>query len=512
MAANWDYDILENDLIEGTELRSDYILVRRPHFQLQGDALFEPGSKNPRRKLSAAETRFWDLMRRRVSVKEVREARGECADAMIREFVGSEFCEVVEPVFPGDRRRVLVIEPHADDAALSLGGTMWLRRLECTFVVATMASRSNHVRYRDLGCDYFDINEVTELRRRESELFAGMVGGVHVSVGMSDAVLRYRDAHWTAEFFRRHQMSIQVATSRIADDRERRRWTDAVRRLLTEQPSAEVWFPLGGPHADHMLTADACFAAFLEDPSLVRGRILRVYQEFPYAARFPRHMTDALNALKNAGAVLEENPVPIDNAGEQKLRLASVYDSQEIEEMRADTQASALGHGLTAGPAELLWTLKSLPERIDPAGIVSGAMAGHNQAVAVQMWLSRNKQKERLRVLLPMPTGRWAADLEALCAAFPHAKFEVYVAPAAEAEVVDAPSDRVEVRKVASGALSWILLSCRLSLEMRAPPTLFHAGARRERQARLLAKLWPRSDTLIVASMDALVSALQVEL
>jgi LmbE family N-acetylglucosaminyl deacetylase len=245
-------------------------------------------------------------MQRRVSVKEVRETCGECADAMIREFLRSEFCELVEPAFPSDRRRVLVIEPHADDAVLSLGGTMWLRRFDCAFVIATMASRSGHARYRDLGCDYFDITEVTEIRRRESELFASMFGGTHVSVGLTDAALRYRDANWTSDFRRRHQMSIRVSTSRIADDRERQRWTDAVRRLLTENPSAEVWFPLGGPHTDHMLVADACFAVFLANPSLISGRILRVYEEFPYAARYPRHMNDALRALRKSGAVLEE--------------------------------------------------------------------------------------------------------------------------------------------------------------------------------------------------------------
>jgi len=257
-----------------------------------------------------------------------------------------------------------------------------------------------------------------------------------------------------------------------------------------------------------MLTADACFAAFLSNPSLVAGRVLRVYPESPYAARSRRHMGDALEALRNSGAVLEEALVRIDTACDQKRRLASIYDSQNIEEMRADTEAGELMRG-SAGRSELLWTMKALPNQIDPSGIVSAAMAGRQREDDVAAWLSKNKEQERLRVLLSMPTGRWAADLEALCVAFPRAKFEVYAAPAAEAEVDDAPSDRVEVRKVASGALAWLLLSLQFCVAMKSLPTLFHAGDRRLRQARILSWLWPGSDTLIVASMDPLMRTLR---
>jgi len=384
---------------------------------------------------------------------------------------------------------------------------MWLRRLECAFAIATMASRSNHTRYRDLGCD-LDTKEVTEIRRRESELFARMIGGEHVSVGMTDASLRYRDTDWTSDFFSRHRMSIRIRTSRIADNRERQQWANAVTRLLTEYPSDEVWFPLGGPHTDHMLTADACFAAFLSNPALIAGRVLRVYAESPYAARRPQHMNDALEALRKSGTVLEEELVRIDAASRQKRRLASIYDSQNIEEMRADTEASAFMRG-SAGQSELLWTLQVLPKQIDPSGIVSAAIAGQQQEEAVAAWLLKNKEEERLRVLLSMPTGLWATDLKALCIAFPRAKFEVYVTPAAEAEVGDVPSDRVKVWKVASGALAWLFLSLQFFSVMKSPPTLFHAGHRRLCQARILSRLWPGSDTLIVTSMDPLVHALR---
>jgi LmbE family N-acetylglucosaminyl deacetylase len=497
-------------LADHAELRGESLLIRRPHYQLRGNDLYWTGSKQPRRRLSGPETAFWSLMQRPVPFHEVQHAYGGSAEAMVREFLRSELCEILEPAFPVDRRRVIVIEPHADDAALSIGGTMWTQRLEKEFVVATMASRSNHTRYRDLGYDFFDVEEATEIRRLESELFARLIGGTHIAVGLTDSDLRYRDARWTPDFFRQHHMSIRVSSSRIADDQERQRWTDAVRRLLAEHQSAEVWVPLGGPHTDHMLTVDACFAAFQADPSLVSGRILRVYGEFPYAARYPRQMSEALNALMSAGAVLEAVPAPIGTVTEQKRRLLSVYDSQDIEEMRMDIESSALALGSAAVQAEALWTLRKLPDRIDRSGLSSSANAGRVQAEAAAAWAARNRDAAAVRLLLLVPTGQWAADLALLCEAFPRARFEVYAAAMAAAEVAAIESGRVDVRIIASGSLAWVLLGLRIAAAMKALPTLFHVGERRLGQARLLSRMWPGSDTLVVESMNPVVSALRI--
>jgi LmbE family N-acetylglucosaminyl deacetylase len=446
-----------------------------------------------------------------VSVEAARKVCGEGTEASIREFLRCELCEWVEPILPSGRRRVLVIEPHADDAALSVGGVMWLRRAECKFIVATMASRSNHTSYYGRGLDYFDIEQVTKIRRRESELFAQMIGGEHVSVGLSDAPLRYCDSQWTLDYFSRHRLSIDMRLSRLADDQERKLWSESVSRLLADTPSAEVWIPLGGPHTDHMLTADACFAAFLSNPSVANGRVLRVYEEVPYAARNSFHMNAALGALRSAGAIWEEELVSIDGAYDRKLRLASVYASQGIGEMRADIETSARAHLSGAGRTEMLRTLRRLPDRVDPAGIVASALVGHGQDREIGEWISKHKAKSRVRILLQMPTGRWAADLKMLCATFPKARFEVYVAAAAAAEVSDSPSERAEVRVVAEGKLPWALLSLSLCAAMKPLPTLFYVDEERVSEARFISKFWLGSDTLIVAAMDRLVSALRTQ-
>jgi LmbE family N-acetylglucosaminyl deacetylase len=500
----------ERWLDDGEELRSDYLLVRRPHFHLRDNALFFLASEPPIRLLSDAQVEFWTLIHRPTTVEVARTAFGAATDALIREFLRSEFCEVVEATFPSGRRRVLVIEPHADDAALSIGGAMWLRRRECCFVVATMASRSNHTIYYDEGRDFFDVGEVSEIRRRESELFVQMVGGEHVSVGLTDAALRYRDANWSLDFFLRHRTSISVRISRVADNQEQEQWNKAVRRLLADVPSAEVWIPLGGPHTDHMLTAAACFELLLGNSPLLKDRVVRVYEDIPYAARERRHMNSALAALKKRGVDLLPELVPIDCAYDQKVRMASVFASQNIQEMLVDVEATARGHG-SAAYSELLWTVRGNADHAARQGLALRPLADEESEAAVRAWVSRNKQVGRLRVLLTMPTGRWAADLELLSGAFAKATFEVYVSPAAAAEVCDATSARVEMSSVPGGSWAWVSLSLRLAA-MKPQPTLFLAGDRRLRQAQVLSKLWIGSDTLIAASMDQLVRHLRAQL
>jgi LmbE family N-acetylglucosaminyl deacetylase len=485
--------------VDGAELPADWLLVARPHLQLRGDALHSVGLPDRFRQLSRAEVELWNSVQRCMSVQEALQHCGPGADRLVRTFLRDQLCEVVELAFPANRRRVLVVEPHADDAVLSVGGTMWLRRHECNFVIATVASRSNHTRYRELGGNH-DINTVTEIRRREADLAARMLGGEHLSVGMTDAALRYHDVEWTADFYRRHRMSIRASMSRTADDVELRRWMDALQRLVTEQQPTEIWFPLGGPHADHMLTADACLAVFAADPSLARDRILRIYQEVPYAVRFPGHMSAALAAVRRSGAGLDEEVTTIAPVLAEKRRLASVYDSQDMDELFA----------AGGDKPEVFWRVRDVPRQVVAAGTVSRAIAGQDPAARITAaWVARNRHAALVRVLLTTPTGRWPADLNLLLAAFPRARFEVCTASVAEAEVTEVPSDRVDARTVAGGSLAWLLETLRLCLSPPAP-TLVHAGEQRLRYARLISRLWLGSDALTVTSMDQLASALRM--
>ena len=483
---------------DGTALPKDWLLIATPQWQIRGNLLLSIGVPDCRRPLSPPEIELWNLIQLPVTTQEAVQRCGAGADLLIRAFLRDRLCVLVEASFPANRRRVLTIEPHADDAVLSVGGTMWLRRHECAFVIATMASRSNYTRYRDLGGNH-DISSTTEIRRRESDLAARMLGGAHVSVGMTDAALRYRDTEWTTEFYRRHRIAIRASISRAADEAELRRWIQAVQRLVIEQAPTEIWFPLGGPHADHMLTADACLAAFAADRSLVRDRIVRIYHEVPYAVSFPGHMHAALAAATQFGAVLEAEVVSIEQVRGDKRRLSSVYDSQDVDELFA-----------TGGELpELFWRVRDLQRQIGASGVAAQAAAGKARAArAIAAWVARNRDASLVRVLLTTPSGRWQTDLDLLCTAFPRARFEVWTASIAEAEVVEVPCGRVDIRTVAGGIPAWLREGVRLFLSHRAP-TLLLASAQRVLSARLLSSLSLSGDILVISSMDQLDAVLR---
>lgn len=487
-------------------LRSEFLLARRPHLELRGLTLSSLVSGRTHRVLSPREAALWTMMREPVPVGQVRNELGKGADMLIGDFLRSRLCEWLDPQFPAQRRRVLVLEPHADDASLSVGAIIWQRRFECEFIVATMASRSNHTVNFSRQEGHFDVDLVTSLRVRESELYVRTVGGRHVSVGLTDAALRYRDENWTVDFCQRHYGSICAYISRVANGELLQRWTEAMRGLLATTPSDEVWLPIGGPHADHMLTVDAFWQVARSAPAILADRTVRLYEDVPYAARQPRLLGAALAALEHAGGVFEREIVPIDGLLERKLRLASIYASQAVEEMQADVEASATRAG-SGAPAEVLRTVLRFPRSTDGRGVVSSAMAPSVPPKNVSAWLARNRRARRVRLLLLTPTGRWAEDLKWLCEAFARAQFEIYASPAAHAEVSETCSERVELRRTAGGIAGLLRLS--LSSAIRPLPTLFHVSERRVPQAYLLSSAWIGTDSLILTAMDGLVNALR---
>jgi hypothetical protein len=347
---------------------------------------------------------------------------------------------------------------------------------------------------------------VAALRPAESQLFANAVRGRHIDVARTDAAVRDRDTPWTVDYFHRNRMAIAAATARTPDEKERTGWIEVVTTLLSESAWDEIWMPLGAPHADHQLAVNACIAACVESPSLVAGRILKLYQDVPYAVRTPQFTAQMLAALDRAGVALEPESVPIGGVFEQKLRLVSLYASQfKIGPMREDIEASARSDEALV---ERLWTVRALPVQLHVDEIRVLSDDEEAQQRNSERWLAKNGGATRVRILLLVPTGRWKTDLSQLRQAFPRAKFDVYATPAALEEVSETPSDSLVVTKVDGGARAWAMLALRLVVSKRMP-TLFHAGQGRIAIAKWLSVMWPLSDTLVVPSMNPVMRAIR---
>jgi LmbE family N-acetylglucosaminyl deacetylase len=488
-----------------TEFNDSSFAVRRPHFVVTGDEARFMASRRPHRLLDPTERLVWSGIARPQTLAHLRSMVGEGAAAAVQSLWLAEMIELVEPHCEDTRRRVLVIEPHADDAALSLGGTMWQARKTCHFTVATVASRSNFTSYYYLDRDYFDTEVISSLRRAESELFAQMVGGDHVHLDLTDAPLRYRDANWSLEFFRRHRHAIAVSTSRVAEPVVHQRWIERIESLLRSHPFEEIWMPLGGPHADHRLTVNACLTVMINNPSLMTGRVVKFYQEVPYSARFPEYTPAALEALHRNGVELKLEEVDISASFEYKLRLISVYASQfKIGVMERDIQASGRRlDGADEGVVERMWTVLSLPTRSDQLGLSPMTSDECHEASSLRSWLDRHSQSRRIRIVLQIPAGRWDRDLGFLRDALPQAEFEVIASREASEEVSCTTTERVRLRTVGRGGLAWFMLAMKLAI-LGGVPTLFLVSNKKRREARMMAMILARSDVLILTSMDRL--------
>jgi LmbE family N-acetylglucosaminyl deacetylase len=483
----------------------DAIVIQRPHFVLQGHSLFFLISRRPAATLSATEAELWRALARSPSISDL-QARFADADRTLGRFLEQGFCEIAEASFPAARSRIAILEPHADDAVLSLGALMWQRRHHCHFHIITAASRSNFTSYYRLQRDYFHLDEVGRIRRAESLLIARLLGGSWTGLDLPDAPIRYHDGDWSLRWFLRHRYSVAAATARQASPDELRHWASTIRTALRRIAPDELWIPLGSPHADHQLTRNAALAAILDHSPLPPRCAVRIYQESPYAARAPAYTPAVLRGMERLGAQLTPESIPIVDH-EQKLRLCSIYASQfKMKAILPELEATARLNG--DEPCERLWTLASLPERHDTLLLRPDWPELHRQSPAVAEWAGRNREAQRIRVLLLLASGSWAQDQHLLLSTFPQAHLEIYAAPAALAELADSRARRARVHPVAAGSRAWAMLALRLAAAAPAP-TLFIAGENRLREARWLSRLWPLSSTIVLPTMDQFVSCLQ---
>jgi LmbE family N-acetylglucosaminyl deacetylase len=453
--------------------------------------------------LSDAELAVWTMIETPCSLDAIRAALGPSHLAAVDDLWLAEMVEVAMPVPPGERRRVLVIEPHADDAALSIGGLMWQRRSECEFTVANVASRSNFTSYYYSGHDYFNVDVVSELRRRESELFCRMIGGRFIGLGVSDAPLRYDDANWSASYFRQHRQAIAAATSRTADKSQREHWLRAMRSLLQSTPFDELWMPLGSPHVDHRLTTWSCLTTVLEDRSLIQDRQIRLYQEVPYAAKYPHYTQDALQHLASLGVSVSPTTHDISAVMKDKLRLVSVYGSQfKLPVMQPQVEAAAADTA-TGGFIERTWSVSELPVRHHSTPCLQRFQDEQVESDRLARWLVAHRNARSVRIILQVPAGRWDQDIARLSSAFPLATFDVLACPESVPEINRQPLDRMNLRVVGKGARAWLTTALTLAI-MKRQPTLMLVSRKWARQARLLSMAWGAGRTAVLTSLDRL--------
>ena len=268
--------------------------------------------------------------------------------------------------------RTLVISPHSDDAAYSVGGailTGFFPRPLLIFTPFTFSISGGYIQ------GAHDMRKVTALRAAEDEAFAKEVGARLLRSGLPEAGLSSKTGEyffpllmsasllcgWPLPRNRVERGARKVASrtpmavrseflDRIARfDRLRTILREQIASLLGRSPHAVLVSPLGlGNHPNHIAVASACRSLRKEASRLY------FYEDLPYAIRY------SLRGIERHVAFFDSDlrPMTIDVSDviDDKIRNLSGYATQvgqrETEIVRRHAERLARG----GAAQERIWT------------------------------------------------------------------------------------------------------------------------------------------------------------
>jgi LmbE family N-acetylglucosaminyl deacetylase len=227
-------------------------------------------------------------------------------------------------------RRLLVLAPHPDDAALSVGGL--LVRLREPVVLCTIFGRSN---YTSRGF-HAHWQTVSAIRKTEDAAFAASIGATLRYPALPEAAIRIGPSE---------RLIFAKAGGRVADYPR----LDAVLEatIASMRPRAVLAPAALGGHVDHILVRR------------VVSRILRTrdvpiayYEDLPYAARIGAWRL--VESILSFDARLKPLTVDITDQLTGKLRRLGLYKSQLGPAERSAVRRHSKRWG--PGAVERLWS------------------------------------------------------------------------------------------------------------------------------------------------------------
>jgi LmbE family N-acetylglucosaminyl deacetylase len=244
--------------------------------------------------------------------------------------------------------KIVVVSPHRDDAAFSLGLAIgfWLAQGHAVEVV-NVFTRSEFAPYSDAESLHPNdrMSFVSAVLKREEEAWVKLYVGQ-----LGRGKLKLTDLNLKDAPVRLHCLPAEALT-RQPEPTEK--VTQKLRRALESSAAEALMLPLGvGHHVDHLLVREACL------PTDPRGFPLAFYEDLPRVAAGDGHAE--LEAAVQAATLLVGVPLQpvfvadasdVEAAVVRKQRLALCYDSQVND---ATTQQIA-DYSRQYGGRERLW-------------------------------------------------------------------------------------------------------------------------------------------------------------
>jgi LmbE family N-acetylglucosaminyl deacetylase len=217
--------------------------------------------------------------------------------------------KIKEGLFLSKFRKVVILSPHPDDVAYSIGGSVYLLSPECDCTILTVFSRSIYAPVIEINSNE---STITKIRNHEEREYAKTIGVKQVSLNFPDAsVLGY-----TAES--------ELEADYTKDERFDK-VSIRIHNLINQFSPELILSPVAiGGHIDHQIVFQSIRTNFYNIPTLY-------YEDLPYASYFKQ--SQLLNQIKNGIGHLA-NPILINIVEylQQKLDNLSIYKSQLIEQ------------------------------------------------------------------------------------------------------------------------------------------------------------------------------------
>jgi LmbE family N-acetylglucosaminyl deacetylase len=217
-------------------------------------------------------------------------------------------------------RRWLVLAPHQDDAALSLGGFFLKEGHKADIHILTIASKSIFSTLLPLSGDS---KWTSRIRNSEDDCYARTIGAV---------VHRGNQEEELLTVMQKRGLSLREAAPQIWEPPtvvKVERFRRVIERQIRLLKPHVLFVPLGlGNHIEHVATQRAVLSIMKKSPELLRRRKVYFYEELPYVFRKPKSLPKKMIEFRKQGVFLTKKMVNISKQLEGKLLGISIYRSQ----------------------------------------------------------------------------------------------------------------------------------------------------------------------------------------
>jgi LmbE family N-acetylglucosaminyl deacetylase len=404
----------------------------RPHYHLRGHDLFFLASQRPLKRFSAHEMIFFEQLKNSSTGLPYCEI-AEKNHSTLAGWVDEGWADILTPCTPRTQHHLVVIEPHMDDAALSVGGQLLRRKGNCHITILCVFGVSNYTSYMESKRAYLEADAITQLRFEESTLAAAKLGAQFCSLGLIDAPLRMQAAsEWSQTFLADDIRASHGFISTHPVPHVVKHIAQKLVQSIKGLNPDEIWMPMGlGNHVDHRTTRAACLQMLSQTRGLKKTLKCRLYEDLPYSR--PAHALQIVNAFEAVGSPLGVISEDISDLMALKLQAVSVFASQfKLSMMAPRLQEAAFEVAQQAGFSSAgersygLPTAFHIPDEL--ALSVNQDDALHFKAAARAFLLAL--QPHQSLTILVLPSGIAGATAEftrALDILFPLKKIRVHL-------------------------------------------------------------------------------------